>query len=250
MTRPFQQEQFAFAAHLRDPARNPPPAGIEDRRLKIYRELFYNNVEGFLANGFPVIRGLTSDERWHAMARDFFARHHCHDPQFHRIAAEFLDYLENEREAADDPPFLTELAHYEWVELDLSVDTAEPTPALAEPNGDLLDGVPVVSPLTRVLEYRYPVHRISAQMQPQAPGEQPTYLIVYRDRLDAVGFMEANAVTARLMVLMEDEPASGRAQLLRIAAEMQHPEPEQIVRFGAPMLADLRARDILLGTRR
>ena len=246
----FQAQQRAFAAHLRDPANNPAPAGIEDRRLKIYRELFYNNVEGFLSTAFPVIRSLYSDERWHAMARDFFARHRCEDPQFHRIPAEFLGYLDEERQAAGDPPFLQELAHYEWVELDLSVATDRLSPELAEPNGDLLEGVPVVSPLARALAYDWPVHRIAADHLPEAPGEQPTYLIVYRDRADKVGFMEANAVTARLLQLLEDEPASGREQLLRLAEELQHPDPDQVLAFGAQMLADLRARDILLGSRR
>lgn len=103
----FRELQYRFAAHLRDPDANPPPPGIEPRRLKIYTELFYNNVEGFIAGAFPVLRELTPDDRWHAMVRDFFARHRCADPQFHRIAAEFLDYLDKEREAADDPPFLS-----------------------------------------------------------------------------------------------------------------------------------------------
>ena len=246
----FQDHQRAFAAHLRDPTQNPAPNGIEDRRMKIYRELFYNNVEGFLSTAFPVIRSLYNDERWHAMARDFFARHRCEDPQFHRIPAEFLSYLDEQRQAADDPPFLQELAHYEWVELDLSVATERLTPELAEPNGDLLNGVPVVSPLARALAYDWPVHRIATDHLPEAPGEQPTYLIVYRDRADKVGFMEANAVTARLLQLLEDEPASGREQLLRLADELQHPDPEQVLAFGARMLADLRARDIVLGSRR
>ena len=41
----FQQTQYAFAAHLRDPDANPAPPDIEDRRMKIYRELVYNNIE-------------------------------------------------------------------------------------------------------------------------------------------------------------------------------------------------------------
>ena len=57
----FQKLQYAFAAHLRDPAAHPAPAGIEDRRLQIYRELFYNNVEGLLASNFPVIRRVLGD---------------------------------------------------------------------------------------------------------------------------------------------------------------------------------------------
>lgn len=246
----FREQQMRFAAHLRDPSANPAPPGIEARRLKIYTELFYNNVENFIASGFPVLREITPDERWHAMVRDFFSRHRCRDPQFHRIAAEFLAYLEDEREAADDPPFLAELAHYEWIELHLAVASEELTPDLADPNGDLMTGIPVVSPLAATLVYEFPVHRIGADHQPGEPGEQPSYLIVYRDRADAVRFMEANPVTARLMELMESEPASGGEQLQRIADELQHPEPQQVIEHGREVLAGLRERDIVLGTRR
>ena len=83
----FQKLQTGLTAHLRDPLHAAAPAGIEERRLKIYRELFYNNIEGFLANAFPVLRQLTDDAHWHAMARDFFARHQSTDPLFHGLAA-------------------------------------------------------------------------------------------------------------------------------------------------------------------
>ena len=48
---------------------------------------------------------------------------------------------------ADDFPFLLELAHYEWVELALSIDEREPADIAADPVGDLLEGRPVLSPL-------------------------------------------------------------------------------------------------------
>ena len=123
--KPFQRLQYRFAAHLRDPRRHPAPRGIEARRMKIYRELFFNNVESFLATAFPVLRRITPEARWNAMARDFFARHESHQPLFRGIAAEFLRYLERERgRVKGDPPFLRELAHYEWVELALAVSDA------------------------------------------------------------------------------------------------------------------------------
>ena len=119
---PFMQRQYEFAAHIRDPDNQPAPDDIEDRRMGIYRELFYNNVEGFLSSSFPVLRKLMDDASWHAMARDFYARHRCHSPLFLEIPREFLNYLQHERiDQADDLPFLWELAHYEWVELALSV---------------------------------------------------------------------------------------------------------------------------------
>ena len=46
----FIRKQFEFAAHIRDPENNPVPDNIEDRRMAIYRELFFNNVEDFMAS--------------------------------------------------------------------------------------------------------------------------------------------------------------------------------------------------------
>jgi hypothetical protein len=244
--KPFQRIQYAFAAHLRDPARRKAPRGIEPRRMKIYTELFYNNVQGFLATGFPVIRRITPDARWHAMVRDFLARHRSHQPLFHRIAEEFLRYLERERRVKDDPPFLRELAHYEWVELALTV-AQTPATARIDANGDLLRRTPVVSPLAWPLRYAYPVHRIGPEYQPEAP--QPTHLVVWRTRDDEVKFMESNAVTARLLELMKPARASGRKLLERIARELKHPQPEAVVREGAAIMTGLRERGIILGTK-
>jgi hypothetical protein len=251
----FQKLQYRFAAHLRDPRAHKAPPGIEPRRMRIYTELFYNNVQGFLATAFPVLRRITRDPRWHALVRDFFARHESHQPLFHRIAEEFLRYLEHERGKVrgareKDFPFLRELAHYEWVELALSVSEVALTPALADPNGDLLEDVPVLSPLAWPLTYDWPVHRIGPGFLPKKPGAQPTHLIVYRDRQDDVRFMEVNAVTAQLLERLQRRPAPGRRLLQRIARELKHPAPETVVAQGAAILQGLRARDIILGTRR
>lgn len=248
----FRDVQRAFAAHLRDPRRNEAPAGLEERRLKIYRELFYNNVEDFLGNAFPVLRRISGDTAWHARVRDFYARHVSQAPQFYRLAEEFVRFVEHERGPhPDDPPYLAELAHYEWVELALSIAQDDPTPALAEPNGDPLEEPPVVSPLAWTLAYTWPVHRIGPGHLPSAAPPEATYLVVYRTRQDEVRFMEINAVTARLLQLIEEQPhATGRALLLQIAAELSHPQPQAIVEAGREMLAGLRERDIVLGTRR
>lgn len=251
----FQRLQYRFAAHVRDPQRHPAPAGIEPRRMKIYAELFYNNVESVLARAFPVLRAITPDPRWRALVRDFFARHESHEPLFHKMAGEFLKYLKNERHSTkrtarqDDPPFLCELAHYEWVELALAVSEVQLTPDLAHPEGDLLEGIPVLSPLAWSLAYKYPVHRINPDCLPEKPGTQPTHLIVYRTRQDEVKFLESNGVTARLITLLEHARTPGRRLLQRLARELQHPDPAAVVRQGATILNDLRRREIILGTR-
>jgi hypothetical protein len=247
----FQRVQYGFAAHLRDPERHPAPAGVEDRRMQIYRELFYNNVEGFLAGSFPVLRSLYADDAWHQLARDYFARHQAHTPFFHGIAGEFLQYLRHEHQTGpEDPPFLLELAHYEWAEIALAIDERELADVPADRQGDLMAGIPVLSPLAWNLAYRYPVQRISRDFRPDAPDAQPACIVIYRDRQDKVGFLEINAGTSRLLQLIEQYPDhSGLEQLQALAQEMQHPDPAAVIGQGHDMLAGLRRRDILLGTR-
>ena len=250
----LQQQQVDFAAHIRDPDRNPPPVGIEDRRLKIYRELFFNNISKFMASTFRVIRKILEEDRWTALIRDYFAHHKAETPLFPQMPFEFVKYLEAEREAQpDDPPFLFELAHYEWAELALAVKDADPDLDKVNRDGDLLAAVPVISPLAWPLAYTYPVHRIGPDFQPDTPGEQPTFLVVYRGLDDKVGFLEINAVTARLLELLrenDDKQATGRALLEIIAKETGHPQPETVIRGGLEIMQNLRDHDIILGTKK
>lgn len=247
----FIQQQFAFASHIRDPQHCPAPADVEDRRMAIYRELFYNNIEGFLESGFPVLRRLLDDDTWQTMARDFFVRHRCHSPLFLDIGREFLDYLNEERGERDgDLPFMRELAHYEWIELALSIaETEESVPV--DSDGDLLEGIPVASSLAWPLTYSYPVHRIGPDFQPREPDAQPTYLLAHRDADDEVQFMELNPVSARLFSMLQDQGNRNGTVLLRqIAEELQHPDTALVIEGGHAILEQWRHMGIVRGTRR
>jgi len=249
---PFQKLQREFAAHIRDPDGQPAPAGIEDRRMTIYRDLFFNNLVKLLAKTFPVLSKILGDDRWRVLIRRYFSTHHSQTPYFLEVPKDFLEYLQDEHKAAeDDPPFMNQLAHYEWVELALQIDTREFDLSGIDPDGDLLAGRPVLSPLAWVLAYDYPVHQVSPTNQPQSPAEQSTFLVVYRNRHDKVGFMEINAVTARLLELLQDDAntATGGELLAQIAAEINHPKPRVVSDGGKDILTDLHDKDIILGTK-
>lgn len=244
----FQQTQYAFAAHLRDPDANPAPPDIEDRRMKIYRELVYNNIESFIATGFPVLRQLIADQPWHALVRDFVSRHCSHSPYFLEISQEFLNYLQEERQSlVTDPPFMLELAHYEWVELALDV-AEDDLPALSSTPVDVMAESLQVSPLAWRLSYQYPVHLIGPEYQPAEPPEQPTFLVVYRNREHRVKFLESNAVTIRLLQLLEARRCNGLDALQAIATELEHDNPDAIIAHGAELLERLYQLDIVVST--
>jgi hypothetical protein len=244
----FQRRQFELTAHLRAPEAVPPPGDVEQRRIAIYRELLYNNVEGFLARAFPVVRAISPDATWNELVGGFYSDHRSTSPLFREIPEEFLHYLVAERgERPGDPPFLAELAHYEWVEMALALADEEVEAEGVDPGGDLLDGVPVLSPHAWTMGYRYPVHRIGPDYRPDAA--EPTFLLVHRDRHDEVGFLEVNPVSARLIELLREAPGStGRELLERVAAEIQHGDVDVVVASGAALLEDLRRRDVILGS--
>lgn len=220
--------------------------------MAIYRELFFNNIRSLLANMFPVLKKLHTAEKWNGFVRQFMKRHRAETPYFLQLPQEFLQFLQEEYEPADDDfPFLTELAHYEYIELALSISEAENDLSGVDPDGDLLDATPVKSELAWVYGYHYPVHRISTDYLPQEPAEQPVFLAVYRHTNDSVGFLELNPMTAQLLdaVAANDGGLNGRALLQRLAEETQYPDVAALIKHGEAALEEMRHLEILVGTR-
>lgn len=249
----FKDRQYAFAAHIRDPQHVAAPGGIEDRRMAIYRKLFFNNLYSLLGTFFPVLRKIHSDADWQRFIRGFMVHHEAQTPYFLQLPEEFLDYLQHEFEPTEaDYPFLVELAHYEYVELALSVSEDETDLSGVDPDGDLLRGVPVKSVVAWAFAYHYPVHRISPDFLPAESEATPVYLALYRNRDDDVGFLELNAVTAALLEDIDNnvEGLTGEALLRRLAAKINYPDADALIEHGAAALREMRELDILAGARR
>ena len=244
---PFIAQQLDFAAHIRNPQAHPRPADVEPRRMQIYLDLFYNNIESFLASGFPVTKRILEGDRWHALVRQFLHRHPSSTPYFLEISQEFLSFL-YETPPTDLPPFLLELCHYEWVELALAVAEEALPVAGVDPEGDLLLNPVVISPLLWKLAYRFPVHKLGPGYQPTAAPERPTLLLVNRRADDSVGFLEVSALTLALLEALETA-ASGARALEQIAAENTQFSAATVYDKGLETLGRLRKADVILGAR-
>lgn len=201
------EAQRAFAARIRQPAAQLLLEGISAERMAVYEALFFNNIEGFISGAFPVLHRLIEARRWQRLVRSFIAEHRCVSPYFLEISQEFLAWLQQGYVAeAGDPPFMLELAHYEWVELALDVSEAE-LPAQGW------------SPLAWPLAYRWPVQRIGADFQPSEPEAEPTCLLVWRDGQDKVRFMQISPFAYQLAARLQAGEATDAALL---ALAQQH----------------------------
>ncbi|GGF81644.1 HvfC family RiPP maturation protein [Alteromonas lipolytica] len=195
----LESQLTAFANSIRQPASAAKESPDTRRRMAIYRSLFFNNVSGFIQSGFPVLHSLYSEEKWQKLVRHFFTGHQCSSPYFIDISKEFVEFLSNEYHSEpDDPVFLAELAHYEWLELALSVREAGSYTPWQE------SGMPVLmsaSPLSEVAAYHYPVHLISPEFQPHQ-SEAMHYYLLYRDPQHQVQFQHITALSAMAMELL------------------------------------------------
>jgi hypothetical protein len=239
-----------LAAWIRDPERAPAPAGIEPLRLKAYADLFFNNLEGLLAGAFPVLRSTLGDTAWEALVRDFLREHPARTPLFTGIADELLVYLDaRAAQGRGDPPWVPELAHYEWVELALQLDDADVAGIPHDRAGDLLAGVPVRSPLAWPLAYAWPVHRIGPSAVPEIPTT-PTLLLLRRRQDGTIGFNELSPLTFRLLQRIDELPeATGIEHLRALADEAAARDVDAFLVQGATTLESLRRDGTLLGAR-
>jgi len=238
------ETQHAFIQHIKNPQVNPFDGDIEDRRLKIYRELFFNNILGFLSSGFPVLESLYSEQQWKVLGRKFFIEHECRSPYFIDISKEFVEYLSAEYELGEfDPVFMRELAHYEWLELDVSVRQSN---QLAKPwDGHSQITQVQMSDLSTLVSYQYPVHQISVDFRPSQTTEV-VYLVIYRDATDEVNFTLVNAVSAHLLNTIKQHSVATVDSLTKTMIEaMPQLEVQQITESLQQVLQQLLKQEIL-----
>lgn len=247
----FQAYQRAFTARIRDPAAQSRPPGAPARCMKVYEALLYNNVEGFLLACFPVCRQVLGVRRWARLVRAFFRDHASHTPYFRQIPDEFLKYLQDEWVCPEGfPEFLPELAHYEWVELELDTSDKDRDLPAHDPGGDPWMAPPLVNPVVRLLAYRWPVQRLSPRYKPLTPPEQPTFLVAWRDAGLHVRFSLLSPASARLLALLQEHPGlSGQAVVGRLAQELPALEGSVLSSYGREQLHTWQSEGILLGTR-
>nr|WP_218953841.1 putative DNA-binding domain-containing protein [Pseudomonas sp. SbOxS1] len=233
--------------YLRDPERYAPPAEMDPARAQVYRDLVFANLSSLISGTFPVLVKILGDEQWRQLVRIFLRDYRAHTPKFGEIAEEFVDFLASEPLALATgkwPPFMVELAHYEWVEMALQQSEAEPLP-LGDADG-LLDRPLRVSPLAWPLAYAWPVQLVGPNYQPDTPPDQPTLLLVRRALDFSVKFSELSPLAFRLLQRIEAFPGqTGLAQLQGLAAEAGMTESVAFMDSGLGLLQQMKEEGVV-----
>ncbi|WP_236181736.1 MULTISPECIES: HvfC family RiPP maturation protein [Pseudomonas] len=241
------RQQQALTRYLRDPEHEAPPADMNAARVKVYRDLVFNNVSQLLGSTFPVLIRIIGQARWRTLIRGFLRDYRAQTPKFGEIAEEFVGYLASEPAVlseGDWPAFLLELAHYEWVEMVLQQSDAQPLPA-SDP-GQLPERPLQISALAWPLAYAWPVQMLGPDHQPATPPAPPTLLLVRRTTDWSVKFSELSPLAWRLLQRIDEFPLlSGREQLQGLAMEAGLPGTASFMDSGLALLRQLHEDGVI-----
>ena len=243
----FQRYQAEFSANIRAPKLHKKPAHVNGKRMAVYQKAVFNNTAESIGVCFPVCQAVFGRRVWGRLLRKFLANYAAASPIFREIPAEFLQFL-NARE--DLPAYFYQLAHYECAELAVS-NLISKSLNLSE-TIDLMDENPVLAPAHRLLQYDYPVHKISPRFKPNT-GCKPnivgqTYLLVFRNSVFDVKFIELNPVTYQLLSIIENNNMTGRQALMRLADDIKNLDATTILQFGGAILTDLADQEAIVGS--
>jgi hypothetical protein len=242
----FQNLQRQFLAHLRSPEQQPLPTGFDQQGAALYVDLLYNKFNDSLTTCFPVTYAILGETVWQQLLKNFIAEHRCLSPYYRQIPDEFVQYLKNERQVINDLPFLAELAHFEWIELTLSIAEAEPIVTESLSDLQLMEAVLVFTPVLKLLHYVWPVQQINRAYQPDEPPSVATHILGFRDAADQVQFIALNLATASLVLQLQNQ-YTAKQTLQELGKDFTPSELSNLMLFGKDILADLYRQGAIIG---
>ncbi|MFA9486659.1 MULTISPECIES: DUF2063 domain-containing protein [unclassified Moraxella] len=255
----LQQFQNQFGDYLRSQY-HAKDDGIPSRVGGIYQTLIFNNVRNFLNQCFPICREILGDDNFHVLSLYFFQRYPSHSPYFNEIPMQFVNFLSQLMTDSPDwhdeititnndidfvPDYLSELAHYEWLEL--HVDTLAnltARPILKTPDNQSYG----LNPSVQNSHYTYPVHAISVDnCNDIAPDE--VFLVVLRASDNEVKFVHTNALTHLFIDFIQNNERvySSVGELVTdFAKHIDYHNIDELLAYADDLFAELLAQNIII----
>ena len=219
--------------------------------MRVYQDLVFRNIRSLLANNFPVIASIAAGKDWDWLIRGFIRDYRSQTPHFPLLPIEFLRFLEQlENNAASagqhfisQYPFITELAHYEWVELDVQIAPTPEIPVVRRKIG--FDEHLALNPTAHVLAYCWPVHQIGPNFLPRNRPQTPTFLAVFLNTDCQVEFMSLTPLAALLLENIELRSASLSEHISILADQYGALAPDRLTGATTDLIEQLLLKGLI-----
>lgn len=151
-----------------------------DKRLMIYKDLTFNNIEDTLSKAFPITKTLI-EESWENITYKFIKNYPIKTPYLWEVPKDFLEFFKKENfQEKRKLPFLDELLEYEWLEIDIfNTDIPQDVSEFSWSKRFFLSSSCVIK------TFSYPVHRIGSLSPEDIIKQKSNYfLIIYNNYED------------------------------------------------------------------
>ncbi|WP_045383817.1 HvfC/BufC family peptide modification chaperone [Vibrio campbellii] len=190
-----------------------------------YSEFIRDNILGVVANTFPLFSSQFADEQLERMVDDFVVMHGASEPEFHHIATEFVQFLQ--QKAHQDSSFISAdqkaLLEYEWVAFNVEIDTL--VAAFNSPSNPIFEENQVLqlNPTLKLVEVPFLLHQDSVTFL--TDRRHPVFYGVLRNSQHHVISQKLREVDVALVQLLQQQPNLTLAQLQQMIAQ-------QLARFS------------------
>ena len=196
----LKKYQNDFSLFIRENANKKyQPDYLPQKNLHIYAQLIFNNINSSLKACFPICYSISKKNYWEVLVRKFMKEYKCENQMFKDIPEQFLQWLNNQTHKSEIkkliPVFFIELAHYEWIEMAISIAPDNNTEYKIIENLKTQNNYPwlstnfVLSDAWTIVDYYYDVHLINKKYQPKIKKEQANYFLIFRDKNAQVKFI-------------------------------------------------------------
>ncbi|WP_061035336.1 MULTISPECIES: HvfC/BufC family peptide modification chaperone [Vibrio] len=190
-----------------------------------YSEFIRDNILGVVANTFPLFSSQFADEQLERMVDDFVVMHGASEPEFHHIATEFVQFLQ--QKAHQDSSSISAdqkaLLEYEWVAFNVEIDTL--VAAFNSPSNPIFEENQVLqlNPTLKLVEVPFLLHQDSVTFL--TDSRHPVFYGVFRNSQHHVISQKLREVDVALIQLLQQQPNLTLAQLQQMIAQ-------QLARFS------------------
>ncbi|HJW09606.1 MAG TPA: putative DNA-binding domain-containing protein [Holophagaceae bacterium] len=228
----FRQDPEAFGAARELEPKDQAALARWQRRLLTYRSLARFALTDPLPDCFPVCKALLErEDQWQACVDAFLDSRSIQSPYYRHILPTFVGWLAESAWGQDRWPFLLQLAHYEYLELEVLRHPEEeaPTDLAPEPRPDR---AAVFHGSSRNMAYAYRVHE--ADEEDPEPAEEAALIFCHRDPDGDFQLREMDGPrSAFLSRCLGGEPIGGAAEAVRLPIEEAFELLEELRREGA-----------------
>lgn len=237
--------------------------GISRERLQLYEELLFASVEDTLGSLYPHTKRFLEKD-WYKLIENYRRVYPNRSYQLYKVAEDFPRFVSEQKAYTRQYPYLEDIAHYEWLEMEVLNAEDEPLPDSMEAGfPQTTEGLeywgPIANPIKRLRTFQYEVPQLLEQLKDleEKPLKKINFkkgavaILIYRDMETCQArFFQMAPLTAQFIQQLKP----GRTYL-EIFTALREENPalqalalEQILPQGLNLIHQCFEANIILGS--